>query len=62
MTGQCLPRPGSRACPGGGRRAVPCPCLLTTLRLCVCDLQDWIKEEPADSLVYGVFQALEELR
>ncbi|KAK2518879.1 hypothetical protein Q9233_012284 [Columba guinea] len=24
-------------------------------------LLDWIKEEPADSLVYGVFQALEEL-
>ncbi|OPJ70753.1 hypothetical protein AV530_007016 [Patagioenas fasciata monilis] len=24
--------------------------------------RDWIKEEPGDSLVYGVFQALEELR
>lgn len=26
------------------------------------DLQDWIKAEPWDSLVYGVFRALEELR
>lgn len=26
------------------------------------DLQDWIKGEPWDSLVYGVFQALGELR
>ncbi|KAM9612322.1 maestro heat-like repeat-containing protein family member 1 [Morphnus guianensis] len=25
-------------------------------------LLDWIKREPWDSLVYGVFQALEELR
>lgn len=48
--------------PGGGGRAVPCPCPLPTLPLSLWDLQDWIKGEPWDSLVYGVFQALEELR
>ncbi|XP_074930909.1 maestro heat-like repeat-containing protein family member 2B [Phalacrocorax aristotelis] len=61
--------PWGSVCPGlvaepvprGGGRAVPRPCPLPTLCLCSWDLQDWIKREPCDSLVYGVFQALEEL-
>jgi len=49
-----------KACQQG--RAVPCPCGLPTLCLCLWASQDWLEREPWDSLVHGVLQPLEKLR
>ena len=60
--GSACPGLAAEPVPGGSGRAVAYLCLLPTLPLSLWDVQDWIKGEPWDFLVYGVFHVLEELR